>query len=482
MRNLMESLQMKMNECSLSHRLPLAAAASLSIALALSGCGGSSSNNTGGTTNFSSVTFVGDSLTAGYQNGSLLDTQQPHGYANLIAQQAGFKMVLPLIAPPGAPAVLELTSVNPLVITQASGTTSGRDDITVTPTDVAVPGAFVYDVLNTYSLPDPTTGQEEINALVLGYPGLLTGVPNSQYTLTVSEKPTTLFVWIGNNDALIADEAGTPDAMTPIDVFTSEYTQALGALAQTKAQLYVANIPDVTLVPYLVSGAEIIAEVEAQTGLPEAEVEAILGLLPTDYINLTTYATIPAIVGCAEVGPPCPLTTGILHAADIVTIQATVDAYNQVIDAVAAGVGATVVDINSVFADGYANGIVANGYTGTYAFLGGLFGLDGIHPTDTGYAVLANAFITTVNTTQNATIPLVGLDAIAKEDPLWPTNLPGAAHHGIAKPAAISKLNGRPVGKLPTYAQAKLISNLVLSNLPARARARIQAVNPSMLK
>jgi lysophospholipase L1-like esterase len=474
---------MKMNECSLSHRLPLAAAASLSIALALSGCGGSSSNNTGGTTNFSSVTFVGDSLTAGYQNGSLLDTQQPHGYANLIAQQAQFKMVLPLIAPPGAPAVLELTSIDPLVITQAPGTTSGRDDITVTPTDVAVPGAFVYDVLNTYSLPDPTTGQEEINALVLGYPGLLTGVPNSQYTLTVSEKPTTLFVWIGNNDALIADEAGTPDAMTPIDVFTTEYTQTLGALAQTKAQLYVANIPDVTLVPYLVSGAEIIAEVQAETGLSAPEVEAITGLLPTDYVNLTTYATIPSVVECALTGPPCPLTTGILHAADIVTIQATVDAYNQVIDAVAAGVGATVVDINSVFADGYANGITANGYTGSYAFLGGLFGLDGIHPTDTGYGVLANAFITTVNSTQGSSIPLVGLDAIAKEDPLWPPNLQtGAGQHGISKPAAITKLNGRPVGKLPTYAQAKLISDMVLKNLSASARARIQRVNPSMLK
>lgn len=473
---------MKMNECSLSHRLPLAAAASLSIALALSGCGGSSSNPNGGTTDFSSVTFVGDSLTAGYQNGSLLDTQQPHGYANLIAQQAQFKMKLPLIAPPGAPAVLELTSVDPLVITQAPGVTSGRDDITVTPTDVAVPGAFVYDVLNTYSLPDPTTGQEQINALVLGYPGLLTGVPNSQYTLTVSEKPTTLFVWIGNNDALIADIAGTPDAMTDIATFTAEYTETLGALAQsTKAKMYVANIPDVTLVPYLVSGAEVIGQVVEETGLPEQEVEAILGLLPTDYINLTTYATIPDIVGCAEVGPPCPLTSGVLHAADILTIQATVDAYNQVIDGVAAGVGATVVDINSVFADGYANGITADGYTGTYAFLGGLFGLDGIHPTNTGYGVLANAFITTVNATQNSTIPLVNLDDIAKEDPLWPPNL-AAAQHGVAHPAGITKLNGRPVGKLPTYAQAKLISNLVIKNMSASAQARIKAHNPNMLK
>ncbi len=73
----------KMNERSLSRRLPALAASSLCLALALSGCGSSHSYATsaGGSTDFSSVVFIGDSLTAGYQNGSLLDSQQPHGYA-----------------------------------------------------------------------------------------------------------------------------------------------------------------------------------------------------------------------------------------------------------------------------------------------------------------------------------------------------------------------------------------------------------------
>jgi len=34
------------------------------------------------------LVIVGDSLSAGFQNGSLLDSQQVHGYANLLAQQA----------------------------------------------------------------------------------------------------------------------------------------------------------------------------------------------------------------------------------------------------------------------------------------------------------------------------------------------------------------------------------------------------------
>src|SRR5580692_7449663 len=164
---------MKMNERPLS-RLGALAACSLVLALGLSGCGGHSySGSAGGTTNFTSVIWIGDSLTAGYQNGSLLDSQQVHGYAALVAAQANFRITLPLIAAPGAPSVLELTSPPPnFVIASAPGTTSGRDDITVTPTDVAVPGAFVYDVLNTYATPDPMTGQEEINTLVRGFPGL----------------------------------------------------------------------------------------------------------------------------------------------------------------------------------------------------------------------------------------------------------------------------------------------------------------------
>jgi len=495
----MEPNQPKMNERSLSRRLPAAAAAFLCLGLALTGCGGKSySTSSGGTTDFKSVVFVGDSLTAGYQNGSLLDTQQPNGYAALIAKQAGFYFTQPLIAAPGAPSVLQLKSVSPLDIVTASGTTTGRDDITVTPTDVAVPGAFVTDVLNTYATPTPTNGQQEINTLVLGFPGLLTGTPYSQYSLTVSEKPTTVFAWIGNNDALIADEYSYPGAVTPVDTFQAEYTQTIGALAQTGAHVYVANIPDVTLVPFLVSGAEVIGQVAEETGLPTEEVGPILGLQNSDYINLETYADIPAIVECALGGTPCPLdnpgtlsqsdpgscpsnlpsftipntettvTYCILHAADIEAIQNTVIAYNQVIDGVAEATGATVVDINTVFAQTAANGITENGYTGTFAFLGGIFGLDGVHPTNTGYGLLANTFISAINTAQGSNIAPVDLAAIAKTDPLWPTNLPGAV-------AAPRKLNGRYVGKLPSYKQARLIGDSVMRTVPKSALDRIAA-------
>src|ERR1700722_14963039 len=110
---------MKMNSCSVPvfRTLLLAAAAALSLA----GCSSGSSNplapiqaeqikNVG---NFSNTIFLGDSLTAGFQSGALLDIAQVHGWANLVATQATFPIPLPLIAPPGAPSVLELVSPGP---------------------------------------------------------------------------------------------------------------------------------------------------------------------------------------------------------------------------------------------------------------------------------------------------------------------------------------------------------------------------------
>jgi hypothetical protein len=99
-----------------------------------------------------------------------------------------------------------------------------------------------------------------------------------------------------------------------------------------------------------------------------------------------------------------------------------------VIAAQAGAANATLVDINALFTQVASNGLTVNGYTGTTAFLGGFFSLDGIHPTNTGYAVVANKFIDTMNSSLKTTIPDVALGPVAAADPLWPPNLvPNAA-------------------------------------------------------
>ncbi len=56
----------------------------------------------------------------------------------------------------------------------------------------------------------------------------------------------------------------------------------------------------------------------------------------------------------------------------------------------------------------------------TTAFLGGLFSLDGIHPTNTGYAILANEYIQTINRALDAEISPVSVEQVSKADPLLP--------------------------------------------------------------
>ena len=187
----------------------LTAAALATLLLTLS-CG-AAKKFTGGIADFSKTIFVGDSLTAGFQNGSLLDTQQPHGWAPLVAAQAKFSITQPLIAPPGAPAVLQLVSVGPPPVVQpVPGTTPGRDNPTVQPTDLAVPGHTLHDLI--YYGPTLGTSPEDlITDLVLAFP---LGNTKTQAQEAVALRPTTLFVWIGNNDALAADDAGMPSAMT----------------------------------------------------------------------------------------------------------------------------------------------------------------------------------------------------------------------------------------------------------------------------
>src|SRR6185436_11605129 len=54
----------------------------------------------------------------------------------------------------------------------------------------------------------------------------------------------------------------------------------------------------------------------------------------------------------------------------------------------------------------------------TTRYLGGIFSLDGIHPSRTGHALIANAFIDAINARFGESIPQVSVSRIASRDPL----------------------------------------------------------------
>ena len=403
--------------------------ATLGAALAaFIGCGGSTNNpgagNSPTTPNFSRMVVVGDSLSAGFQNGSLLDTQQPNGWASLVAAQAKVPLALPLIAPPGLPAVLQLVSIGPpAVVQQEPGVSSGRDNSNMQPFDLAVPGHKLNDLINAAPTALPTTDEDIITSLILGLP---LGNSRSQMNEAIALDPTVIFVWIGDNDALAADESGTPSSMTDVTTFTQQFQQLLSTLrSETHATLIVANIPDVTLVPYLTPAATVIAEVAAATGLLPTQAAADLGIVSGDLVNATGMTQAEGAITAIKQGQtPTPLTdAGFLNAAEIAQVQTTVSAYNSAIAAAIASEGATAVDLNA-FIQGLAlNGMTINGYNATTTFLGGLFGLDGLHPTNTGYALIANQFIDTMNISLKTAIPDVDVSTVAAADPLFGPNI-----------------------------------------------------------
>lgn len=384
------------------------------------------------------MAVIGDSLSAGFQNDSLLDTQQPHGWASLVARQAGVPLTLPLIAPPGAPAVLQLVSLGPPpVIRQAFGITIGRTNPGEQPWDLAVPGHDLNDIINDAPKLIPTSDEDIITNLVLGLP---LGDDKSQMNEAVVLDPQSLFIWAGNEDALQADEAGTPTAMTPVSTFAAEFQQLIGTLhATNRSVLIVANVPDVTIVPYLTPAAAIIAEVSQQTGAPASLVANELGIVPGDLINATGLIQVENAVAALKAGQtPAPLTdAGFLDPDEIAEVQATVQRYNSIIGEEVGAVGGVLVDIHTYVEQLSQNGVTINGYHATNAFLGGLFSLDGIHPTNTAYALIANQFIQTMNSSLKTSIPQVLVSEVAAADPLFGLHIqPTAARVHISGVAA----------------------------------------------
>ena len=111
-------------------------------------------------------------------------------------------------------------------------------------------------------------------------------------------------------------------------------------------------------------------------------------------------------------------------------------AYDQAIAGAAASTGAALVDIASTFqaaetarAAGLPFAVDAQGDLASLQYGGGFFSLDGLHPSNTGYAVLANLFIQAFDTKYGLAIPPADIHAIYATDPY------SAANFGTINPS-----------------------------------------------
>ena len=123
-----------------------------------------------------------------------------------------------------------------------------------------------------------------------------------------------------------------------------------------------------------------------------------------DLVVLTTQS----VIGTAPAGIPAPLNRfgityplqdkDVLTKSEISEVKVATDAYNATIKSVADSKGLAFVELKGVTDQLASTGIVYNGYTTTSTFVtGGMFSLDGVHPSPRGYAIIANLFTEAIN-------------------------------------------------------------------------------------
>ena len=393
----------------------------------------------------SKIVVVGDSISAGVENFSLLDSQQPHGYASVIAQQAGVSLPLPLVPYPGVPNVLQLKSLNPLTIVNADpGVTPNppRDSQCTQPTTLSIPGVTLEQAMTvtpTSSYPplasNPLGPVANWADIVLGYPSPLAAqtcgvspVSQTEVQQAVALKPSAIIEWLGNNDALVPALIGVLSDLTPIPTFINEYETLLNTLKQTGAPIVTATVPDVTKAPYFTP----VSVIARKTNSSPQAVAAKLGIGPNDLLRETAVPIAMSILAGHEAPAgwpttcpapnldlPVPSVPCVLTASDAVYVQGTIDAYNAIIFSESLLHGAAVVDTHALVDSWAQNGYNADGKHLTLGFLGGLISLDGIHPTNTGYAIMANTFINVINAAWGVHIPQADVNAVAAHDPLF---------------------------------------------------------------
>jgi lysophospholipase L1-like esterase len=340
----------------------------------------------GGGGGFSRLIGYGDSLLAGFEDGSLVEVYQVWSLGAQIATHAGARFVLPLICEPGIPPRYKFENGKLILPDSQPGYRTNPNQQCH---NLAVPGATLWATLNVKSL----GGANPFYDIILG----------GQRTMIQEAKrlnPTFVLLWIGSNDVLGMVTSTDPEDHTSLNDFKRDFETVLQELKDSGAGIVAANLPDVTTVAILVKPLTI---------------QVAIGGVPSNALILIT----DKILSKLNLGPDDYLTPD-----EVAQIRATVQAFNAEIAALCAKYGVPVVDIYSMSQRWESQGVYLAGRHLNAEWQGGLFSLDGIHPSNTGHAIIANEFINVINAGFGTSLPLVDVESVFWQDPNRPTSPP----------------------------------------------------------
>lgn len=421
-----------------------------------------------GSANFTRLVSIGNSLTAGIQSNALFQSAQEYSIGNQIAKQVGgVTYAQPYVSDPGFGPRIEVQSLTATSAVLYYNTASGvpTNSAYAAPyNNLGISGAILYDILDSTDFAAKSTARKNPYFLhVLRNASF----GNSIYAQTKNQNPTFILLDIGNNDALgYALSGGTTGTdltgKLPTDpaMFNALFMQLISKISaeMPSTKVAIANIPNINGIPYFTTVGPQMALGIAAAKMQNPAIQGLIYQKSTDgtgmgsglsNLNLANdvLITLPGITYAPLLGQPTgqfyrdnkfpALPAGIdttkpfgfhpqnpwpnalvMDLDEQAKLTAAITSFNQTIaNAAASNQNFVLVDINKLFASLKANEAVGgtdyNGIKFFTSFLtGGLFSLDGVHPTSQGYAIFANEFIKAINTKFNASIPLINVAAV----------------------------------------------------------------------
>ena len=396
-----------------------------------------------GEANFNKFVAIGNSLTAGMQNSSLYENAQQYSFGNLIAKQVGVEFQQPIISDPGIGGRIEIKSLDPFS-TKTQPLNAGSPlnlDYAGIYNNLGIPGAFLEDILSATSSQTATESFNIFFDLILRDQGTV-------LDLAMMSEPSLLTLWIGNNDLLGYATSGGIGTYTSESSFANLFNQLCSALSTGGFPVIMANIPRVKFIPYFTTVAPtvglLILELQKdnpdlnslvfQTSeLPYTKRATVNNLLNNEILLTLLSSTAASFIGDAtgayytstgsnvpegvNVNFPFGLTDEnpfpnkfVLDENEQLTLDLLTASYNSTIAIASINYNFELIDIHDFFKSIDKNGYTSDGVNFTSEYInGGIFSLDGIHPTSQGYGIIANKFIEKINSVFKAEIPLINV-------------------------------------------------------------------------
>lgn len=435
-----------------------------------------------GTADFTKYVAYGNSLTIGYADNGLYNAGMQVAYPNLIAEQmkkvGGGNFVTPYFAdaqangtgylrlvgflPGGTPDLRPVTDNLAIV-----GFDAIRHPV-VNPNGVRL-AAYTGPAVNNFGVPSIRVSDlfnadyHQINPFLHRLYSDDERAAGKSYTQKAKELAPTFFTaWLGNNDALGYAVSGGVVPLTPPAAFAASLTGFINEITAGGAKGAIANIPDVTSIPFMTTVGPRIRQTLSAAPQPILAVSgtnyqvANFQLLRADkiwapgaggnaYFTLTFSSHAPSL-GAPNYGralrevfngvrasnpsltfadfyastgydttqafgsPQNPVPHNfVLDSLESATVAEHIRQYNEAIANLATSKNLAMVDANAVLRS-FTTGRIFDGIGVSSEFIrGGLFSLDGVHLTPRGNAIAANEFIKAINAKYGSSIPTLNV-------------------------------------------------------------------------